>query len=84
MEPHYFKDMLSALSRRSSNSTLSWLGFANVPLRRHLRDVFSRGYGDAGALLVIRHSRPFSDGSRRMPRWLISQGPYCPRTLWTR
>lgn len=51
MEPHYFKDMLSALSRRSSNSTLSWLGFANVPLRRHLRDVFSRGYGDAGSFI---------------------------------
>ena len=51
MEARYFKDMLSALASRSASSTLSWLGFANVPLRRHLKDVFSRSYGDSGSFV---------------------------------
>jgi len=51
VQSRYFKNMLSSLANRSASSTISWLGFANVPLRRHLHDVFSRGYGDAGSFI---------------------------------
>lgn len=51
MQSRYFKNMLGSLANRSASSTINWLGFANVPLRRHLRDVFSRGYGDAGSFV---------------------------------
>ena len=51
MKSRYFKNMLGALANRSASSTINWLGFANVPLRRHLRDVFSSGYGDAGSFI---------------------------------
>lgn len=45
--------MLTALSNRANYGTVSWLGFSNVPLRRHLMDVFSRPYGDtAGSFLA--------------------------------
>lgn len=44
--------MLEALSNRANSGTVSWLGFSNVPLRRHLMDVFSRPYGDTGSFLA--------------------------------
>lgn len=52
MEQRYFADMLKALSNRANYGTVSWLGFSNVPLRRHLMDVFSRPYGDTGSFLA--------------------------------
>lgn len=52
MEQRYFSDMLTALSNRANYSTVSWLGFSNVPLRRHLMDVFSRPFGDSGSFLA--------------------------------
>ena len=52
MEQRYFSDMLTAISNRASYGTVSWLGFSNVPLRRHLMDVFSRAYGDTGSFLA--------------------------------
>lgn len=52
MEQRYFSDMLTALSNRANYGTVSWLGFSNVPLRRHLMDVFSRPYGDTGSFLA--------------------------------
>lgn len=52
MEQHYFGDMLAALSNRANTGTVSWLGFSNIPLRRHLTEVFSRPYGDTGSFLA--------------------------------
>ena len=52
MEQRYFSDMLAALANRASLGTVSWLGFANAPLRRHLMEVFSRPYGDTGNFLA--------------------------------
>ena len=52
MEQRYFSDMLTAISNRANYGTVSWLGFSNVPLRRHLMDVFSRPYGDTGSFLA--------------------------------
>lgn len=52
MEQRYFSDMLTALSNRANYGTVSWLGFSNVPLRRHLMDVFSRPFGDTGSFLA--------------------------------
>ena len=52
MEQRYFSDMLAALATRASLGTVSWLGFANAPLRRHLMEVFSRPYGDTGNFLA--------------------------------
>jgi DEAD/DEAH box helicase domain-containing protein len=49
VDSHYFKNMLGLLAERAATSTVSWLGFANVPLRRHLREVFARHYGDSGS-----------------------------------
>ena len=52
MEQRYFSDMLTALANRANHSTVSLLGFANVPLRRHLMDVFARPFGDTGSFLA--------------------------------
>jgi len=52
MEQRYFSDMLAALANRASLGTVSWLGFANAPLRRHLMELFSRPYGDTGSFLA--------------------------------
>ncbi|CAB1369121.1 DEAD/DEAH box helicase [Denitratisoma oestradiolicum] len=52
MEQRYFADMLTALSNRANYGTVSWLGFSNVPLRRHLMEVFDRPYGDTGSFLA--------------------------------
>lgn len=52
MEQRYFSDMLTALSNRANYGTVSWLGFSNAPLRRHLMDVFSRPFGDTGSFLA--------------------------------
>ena len=51
MESRYFGHMLDLLAKRAASSTTSWLGFSNVPLRRHLQDVFSRGYGQEGSFI---------------------------------
>src|SRR5213593_3922485 len=48
MQQAYFSEMLASLSSRASLGTMSWLGFSNASLRRHLMDVFSRSYGDTG------------------------------------
>src|SRR6266850_4971331 len=51
MQQTYFSEMLSLLANRASLGTMSWLGFSNAALRRHLMDVFSRPYGDTGNFL---------------------------------
>ena len=43
---------MSNLVARSRLATISQLGFASVPLRHHLRDLFSQPYGESGALLA--------------------------------
>ena len=51
MAHRYFSSLLSQLSTRAARSTISKLGFSNPPLRRHLMEVFSRGYGEPGCFL---------------------------------
>lgn len=51
MEEQYFSEMMDALATRASNGTISWLGFANVALRRHLIDIFGRPYGVSGSFV---------------------------------
>ncbi len=51
MEPKYFSELLPELSTRAARATISKLGFSNPPLRRHLFEVFARGYGEPGCFL---------------------------------
>ena len=48
---YYFSQLLSELAIRAARSTISRLGFSNPALRKHLSDIFSRDYGEAGAFL---------------------------------
>ena len=47
-----FKDVFPTLAHRSSLAAIQRLGFDNPPLRRHLKDLFGRPYGNDGALLA--------------------------------
>lgn len=51
MGSKYFSELLPELSTRAARATISKLGFSNSPLRRHLFDVFARGYGEPGCFL---------------------------------
>lgn len=51
MEQRHFSELLDTLATRSGQATVSWLGFSNTSLRRHLLEVFSRSYGDSGSFL---------------------------------
>lgn len=51
MQSNYFSSLLPELSTRAARATISKLGFSNPPLRRHLLDVFARGYGEPGCFL---------------------------------
>jgi hypothetical protein len=48
----YFSELLPQLAERSKLAVISRLGFANVPLRRHLAEIFSRPYGEPGSFLA--------------------------------
>lgn len=52
MEQKYFSEMLPALANRASLSSISWLGFASTPLRRHLTHIFAQPYGKTGSFLA--------------------------------
>ena len=52
MKHSYFSEMMDSLATRASQGTVSWLGFANVPLRQHLQEVFSSAYGSGGSYLA--------------------------------
>jgi len=52
VDKKYFGEMLDTLATRAGHGTVSWLGFSNTALRRHLLDVFSRPYGDTGSFLA--------------------------------
>lgn len=52
MNHKYFSELLPALADRATLSSIGNLAFANVPLQRHLFEVFNRSYGEAGAYLA--------------------------------
>lgn len=52
MTPSYFSNLLPQLAERAKLAVISRLGFANVPLRRHLAEIFSRPYGELGSFLA--------------------------------
>jgi len=47
----YFASLLPEMAKRSTRATLSKLGFSNVSLRKHLREVFASGLGREGSFL---------------------------------
>jgi len=52
MSRPYFSDLLPILAERSKLAAISRLGFANVPLRQHLSEVFDRPFGKTGSFLA--------------------------------
>lgn len=52
MQNSYFADLLPELSTRAARATISKLGFSNQPLRKHLFEIFARGYGESGCFLA--------------------------------
>ncbi|WP_129125928.1 DEAD/DEAH box helicase [Geomonas oryzae] len=52
MTTAYFADLLPHLSERAKQATISQMGCANIPLRRHLAEVFSRPFGETGSFLA--------------------------------
>lgn len=52
MSDTYFSELLPQLAVRSKLASISRLGFANIPLRRHLAEVFARPYGQRGSFLA--------------------------------
>ena len=52
MKNTFFPELFSVLSERSKKASISRLGFANVPLRRYLSEIFDQPYGEKGAFLA--------------------------------
>ena len=52
MKKSFFADLLPVLSERSKLAAICRLGFANIPLRQHLTELFSKAYGESGAFLA--------------------------------
>jgi len=52
MTTPYFSELLSRLAERSKQATLSQMSCANVPLRRHLAETFSKPFGESGSFLA--------------------------------
>lgn len=52
MNSTFYADLFPVLAERSRLASICRLGFANIPLRRHLHDLFSRPYGQPGAFLA--------------------------------
>ncbi|MBI3149946.1 MAG: DEAD/DEAH box helicase [Betaproteobacteria bacterium] len=52
MSQTFFADLLPVLASRAKHAAISRLGFANVPLRRYLAEMFERPYGEPGAFLA--------------------------------
>jgi len=52
MDQRYFSQLLPQLADRSRSAALSRLGFAHVPLYRHLEELFSRPFGETGSFLA--------------------------------
>jgi DEAD/DEAH box helicase domain-containing protein len=51
LEQKHFSELLHTLATRSGFATVSWLGFSNSALRRHLLERFGNPYGDSGSFL---------------------------------
>lgn len=52
MHSSKFSDLLPILAERSKLAAISRLGFANVPLRQYLSEVFDRPFGKTGSFLA--------------------------------
>ena len=52
MSQRFFADLLPVLAGRAKHAAIGRLGFANVPLRRYLAEMFDRPYGEQGAFLA--------------------------------
>ena len=52
MDQLYFSQLLPQLADRSQSAVLSRLGFAHVPLYRHLSELFSQPFGETGSFLA--------------------------------
>jgi ATP-dependent helicase YprA (DUF1998 family) len=52
MKQSYFTRLFPVLAERSKLASICQLGYANIPLRRHLNELFSRPYGQQGAFLA--------------------------------
>lgn len=52
MSESYFAELMPTLARRSTQAVISQLGFANLPLRRKLYELFTDTYGANGSFLA--------------------------------
>ena len=52
MSQTFFADLLPVLASRAKYAAIGRLGFANIPLRRYLAEMFDRPYGEPGAFLA--------------------------------
>ena len=52
MSEPYFSELMPTLARRSTQAVISQLGFANLPLRRQLQELFNDAYGAGGNFLA--------------------------------
>ena len=50
--PDYFSELMPVLAERAKQAAIGRLGFANIPLRQHLAEVFDQPYGEQGAFLA--------------------------------
>ncbi len=52
MSDSYFSRLMPSLAKRSGQAAVSQLGFANIPVRHRLRELFQASYGTTGAFLA--------------------------------
>lgn len=52
MSNAYFSRLMPSLAEQSGQAAISWLGFANIPIRHRLRELFEQPYGAEGAFLA--------------------------------
>lgn len=52
MREKYFSSLLPELSVRAARATISRLGFSNRSLRKHLNEIFSKGFGEQGSFIA--------------------------------
>ena len=52
MSDAYFFHLMRSLAERSGEAAISQLGFANIPIRHRLRELFEEPYGATGAFLA--------------------------------
>ena len=52
MQTQYFRGLLDDLSQRTISGVMSWLNVSNLPLRRHLFELFNQPYGHEGSFIA--------------------------------